>query len=172
MTSPNRRQLSSSPPPRISTSSSLLSDSDSPGSYTSYSSAEYSSLGGRSEGEGVAQTYESGERHSDNTNCVEDNDPNRRVLSKSTIRTKNSSNTGIDNEFSYGLLSQVHKMQSLLEEYQHSLTALELEKADNQQEMNRLDKRLKSKGETEGKSLYFFSFLIFTLTNLHIALRF
>lgn len=158
MTSPNRRQLTSSPPPRILTSSSMLSDSDSPGSYTSYSSAEYSSLGGRSNGEGGVQTYESLESHSDNGNSIEDSNSNKRMLLKS-LRTGNNLNGGADNEFSYGLLSQVHKMQSLLEEYQHSLTALELEKADNQQEMNRLDKRLKAKGETEGKSSFslFFS---------------
>lgn len=41
-------------------------------------------------------------------------------------------------------------MQSLLEEYQHALTVLEIEKADKQQEINKLDKLLKGKGETEG----------------------
>ncbi|KAG1071973.1 hypothetical protein G6F42_025963 [Rhizopus arrhizus] len=49
----------------------------------------------------------------------------------------------------HGLLSEVLKMQGLLEEYQHALTALEIEKADKQQEIGRLDKLLKGKGETE-----------------------
>ncbi|KAF1800670.1 meiotic cell cortex C-terminal pleckstrin homology-domain-containing protein [Mucor lusitanicus] len=40
-------------------------------------------------------------------------------------------------------------MQGLLEEYQHALTALEIEKADKQQEINKLDRLLKGKGKTE-----------------------
>ena len=50
----------------------------------------------------------------------------------------------------HGLLSEVLKMQGLLEEYQHALTALEIEKADKQQEINKLDRLLKGKGQTEG----------------------
>lgn len=60
-------------------------------------------------------------------------------------------NEGNDSQFGHGILSQVFKMQSLLEEYQTSLTALEIEKADNQQEINKFDKRLKAKSENEGK---------------------
>lgn len=170
MTSPNRRQLTSSPPPRISTSSSMLSESDSPGSYTSYSSTEYSSLGEHSNGESVVQTYESAENHSDHGDSDKNGNSNKRVLLKS-LRTGSSSNGGADNEFSYGLLSQVHKMQSLLEEYQHSLTVLELEKADNLQELNRLDKRLKAKGETEGKFIFFPLYIFFAQSKLRRVLQ-
>lgn len=64
----------------------------------------------------------------------------------------------------HGLLSEVLKMQGLLEEYQHALTALEIEKADKQQEINKLDRLLKGKGETEGTRQHplftFFSLLI------------
>ncbi|KAK4512668.1 monooxygenase [Mucor velutinosus] len=49
----------------------------------------------------------------------------------------------------HGLLSEVLKMHGLLEEYQHTLTVLEIEKADKQQEFNKLDGLLKGKGETE-----------------------
>ncbi|KAI8641620.1 meiotic cell cortex C-terminal pleckstrin homology-domain-containing protein [Parasitella parasitica] len=40
-------------------------------------------------------------------------------------------------------------MQGFLEEYQHALTALEIEKADKQQEIVKLDKLLKGKAQTE-----------------------
>ncbi|KAI9247274.1 meiotic cell cortex C-terminal pleckstrin homology-domain-containing protein [Helicostylum pulchrum] len=59
--------------------------------------------------------------------------------------------TKIPINFGHGLLSQVQKMQSLLEEYQNSLTVLEIEKADHQQEINKLESRLKAKGLTEEK---------------------
>ncbi|KAG2232002.1 hypothetical protein INT48_004812, partial [Thamnidium elegans] len=59
--------------------------------------------------------------------------------------------TKIPISFDHGLLSQVQKMQSLLEEYQNSFTAMEIEKADHQQEINKLESRLKSKGSTEEK---------------------
>lgn len=50
-------------------------------------------------------------------------------------------------------------MQDLLEEYQHTLTALEIEKADKQQEIDKLDKLLKGKCETEGKLYFLFTFI-------------
>lgn len=54
-------------------------------------------------------------------------------------------------EIHLDLLSQLHEMQSLLEEYQGSLSSLEIEKVDNQQEINRLVNQIKVKGEIEGK---------------------
>ncbi|KAI9358388.1 hypothetical protein BD770DRAFT_455553 [Pilaira anomala] len=52
-------------------------------------------------------------------------------------------------EIHLDLLSQLHEMQSLLEEYQGSLSSFEIEKADNQQEINRLVNQIKVKGEIE-----------------------
>lgn len=60
----------------------------------------------------------------------------------------------------HDLLNKVVEMQDLLEEYQHTLTELEIEKEDKQQEIDKLDKLLKGKGETEGSKalpLFFFN---------------
>lgn len=57
------------------------------------------------------------------------------------------------------LLSKVLEMQDLLEENQHALTALEIEKADKQQEIDKLDKLLKGKCEAEGKLYFLFTFI-------------
>ncbi|KAL9543162.1 hypothetical protein PS6_009431 [Mucor atramentarius] len=94
---------------------------DSPGSYTSYSSADYSSIG-----------------------VLTNN-----KIKRSTLNVDMRSQDGPSGIVGHGLLSEVLKMQGLLEEYQHALTALEIEKADKQQEISRLDKLLKGKGETE-----------------------
>ena len=95
---------------------------DSPGSYTSYSSADYSSIG-----------------------VLTNN-----KIKRSTLNVDMRSQDGPSGIVGHGLLSEVLKMQGLLEEYQHALTALEIEKADKQQEISRLDKLLKGKGEMEG----------------------
>ncbi|KAL9557243.1 hypothetical protein MBANPS3_001474 [Mucor bainieri] len=97
---------------------------DSPGSYTSYSSADYSSIGVLN---------------------------NSKINKRSTFNSNSNSSSSMSNNVvvGHGLLSEVLKMQGLLEEYQHALTALEIEKADKQQEINKLDRLLKGKGETE-----------------------
>lgn len=77
-------------------------------------------------------------------------------------------NDDTDSKFGHGILNQVYKMQSLLEEYQNSLTALEIEKADNQQEINKLEKRLKAKSENEG--IFLFILLFFHFNKLFFIL--
>lgn len=102
---------------------------DSFGLYTSYSSADYSSIG---------------------------------VLLNNKIK-RSADNTAQDDEriVGQGLLDEILKMQGLLEEYQYALTALEIEKADQHQEINKLDKLLKGKGETEGELYFSFTFTFF-----------
>lgn len=152
MISPNRQQQHqlSSPPPRISTCSSMLSGSESSGSYSSSSSAGCSSI-------------ETGavNNQNDMLNTVGINSSKKKALLKSNF---------LDNEVGHGLLNNIHKMQSLLEEYQKSLTSLEFEKADKQNEIDILQKRLKARGETEGKEtkqFKYFSLSLF-LSNVHL----
>ncbi|CEP15168.1 hypothetical protein [Parasitella parasitica] len=95
---------------------------DSPGSYTSYSSADYSSVG-------VLSSNTKSKRSTFTTDAKSLDEPGAIV--------------------GHGLLSEVLKMQGFLEEYQHALTALEIEKADKQQEIIKLNKLLKGKGQTE-----------------------
>jgi hypothetical protein len=128
----------------------MLSGSESSGSYSSGSSAGCSSI-------------ETGavNNQNDMLNTVGISSSKKKALLKSNF---------LDNEVGHGLLNNIHKMQSLLEEYQKSLTSLEFEKADKQNEIDILQKRLKARGETEGKetrqfiSFFFspFSFLTYT----------
>ncbi|KAG0165848.1 hypothetical protein DFQ28_005241 [Apophysomyces sp. BC1034] len=54
-------------------------------------------------------------------------------------------------DIAQGLLSEVKKMQGLLQQYQDSLSTLEAEKADLLQEIERLNKQLKQRQEAEEK---------------------
>jgi hypothetical protein len=158
LASPNsskQQQQLLSPPPRTSTSSSASCciQSDSEYSYSGYSSsADYSS-----NGSAVSQNNPTTTLHKSSSISKK-----KTLLKSSSFSAYHGGAAAADNtDFGHGLLSQVHKMQSLLEEYQNSLTALEIEKVDNQQEINKLDKRLKAKGETEGKVTCSFPFTLF-----------
>lgn len=68
---------------------------------------------------------------------------------KANNRKSTSSDIELATEIGQGLLSEVRRMQSILQERQETLIQLEHEKADNQQRITDLIKQLRFKNETE-----------------------
>ncbi|GAA5815007.1 hypothetical protein MFLAVUS_008511 [Mucor flavus] len=77
----------------------------------------------------------------------------KRMMMLSSNDTPNHNNPTSDielaTEIGQGLLSEVRRMQSILQERQDSLLTLETERADNQQRIDDLLKQLRYKNETE-----------------------
>ncbi|GAA5805354.1 hypothetical protein HPULCUR_010870 [Helicostylum pulchrum] len=73
------------------------------------------------------------------------------MLSTNDTPTHNNPTSDIElaTEIGQGLLSEVRRMQSILQERQDSLLSLETERADNQQRIDDLLKQLRYKNETE-----------------------
>lgn len=77
------------------------------------------------------------------------------MVTSSAVDTPNRSNATSDielaTEIGQGLLSEVRRMQSILQERQDTLITLESERVDNQQRIDDLLKQLRYKNETEEK---------------------
>ncbi|KAI9491533.1 meiotic cell cortex C-terminal pleckstrin homology-domain-containing protein [Zychaea mexicana] len=82
--------------------------------------------------------------------------PRKRMLKSTSLQPKHSNNSNNNDmelaaEIGQGLLSEVRKMQSLLHQNQDSLMALELEKVEQEHQMDTLAKQLKQKAQREEK---------------------
>ncbi|OAD02557.1 hypothetical protein MUCCIDRAFT_144010, partial [Mucor lusitanicus CBS 277.49] len=70
-------------------------------------------------------------------------------INKANNRKSTSSDIELATEIGQGLLSEVRRMQSVLQERQETLIQLEHEKTDHQQRIVDLIKQLRFKNETE-----------------------
>ncbi|KAL7314936.1 hypothetical protein PS15m_006451 [Mucor circinelloides] len=95
------------------------------------------------------QTPDSSTDTSDNMMIVVSNNSSNELNNKANNRKSTSSDIELATEIGQGLLSEVRRMQSILQERQETLIQLEHEKTDNQQRIADLVKQLRFKSETE-----------------------